>query len=214
MSVNASSWKSMESVSAFRLEVKKSVFWAEAHQVMSVDEVRDWMERIRAAHPDATHWCYAYHITEGGLKEKAEDDGEPKGTAGMPILEVLRRNELENILLVVTRYFGGVKLGAGGLVRAYVAAATGLLESQPPMVYVPHRRLELHLRYDQYDSVSYFLTSGGWTPENVCFGEEVTLEIAVEEQDVASFQREILERTSGRAEIVCGSVFYAPHARG
>ena len=107
-------------------EISKSKFYAYLIETNSVDFFKNKLEQLKIEHKKATHYCYAYVIDDNGSKEKAYDDGEPKGTAGMPILNVIKRKNLRNIAIIVVRYFGGIKLGAGGLVRAY-SKATSML---------------------------------------------------------------------------------------
>ena len=106
--------------------INKSRFICLTCNIADVNEVNKKLEEIKNKYKDATHYCYAYII--GGM-EKANDDGEPSGTAGVPILNVLQKEGLKNVLCVVVRYFGGIKLGAGGLTRAYTKAASGVLNS-------------------------------------------------------------------------------------
>ncbi len=106
------------------VEVKKSKFISYIFNVNSVDEIKRIIEQIKVENKKATHVCYAYSISGKEFLEKAFDDSEPSGTAGKPILNVIQKQNLSNILIVVVRYFGGIKLGAGGLVRAYSKAAS------------------------------------------------------------------------------------------
>lgn len=107
-------------------EISKSKFYSYFYQINKIETFKEILEKLKKEHKKATHICYAYIIDDEGSKEKAYDDGEPKGTAGMPMLNVLKRKGLRNIAVFVVRYFGGVKLGAGGLVRAYTKAVSSL----------------------------------------------------------------------------------------
>ena len=109
------------------IEVKKSRFIAYAFELKNVDEVKADIEFLRKQHKKANHVCYAYVCNINGVSEKCSDDGEPSGTAGYPILNVIKKKNLSNILVAVVRYFGGIKLGAGGLTRAYTKAASEVL---------------------------------------------------------------------------------------
>ena len=109
------------------IEVKKSKFIGYYYGVNKSSDVKSILERLKKEHKKATHICYAYKIVGEEYAEKAFDDGEPSGTSGRPILNVINKKKLSNILVVVVRYFGGVKLGAGGLVRAYTKTASAVL---------------------------------------------------------------------------------------
>ena len=108
----------------FQIEIEKSKFLGYAIAINSEEEAKEEINKIRKEHPKATHHCYAYVLKD---KQKSNDDGEPAGTAGIPILEIIKQFGLENVLIVVVRYFGGIKLGAGGLVRAYARSAKEVL---------------------------------------------------------------------------------------
>ena len=108
----------------FQIEIEKSKFLGYAISINNEEDAKNEINRIRKEHPKATHHCYAYVLKD---KQKSNDDGEPAGTAGIPILEIIKQFDLENVLIVVVRYFGGIKLGAGGLVRAYARSAKEVL---------------------------------------------------------------------------------------
>lgn len=112
-------------------EIKKSRFIARIARVESREEVRQWLDQARSEHPDARHVCWAYQIGRPGSAAEAamNDDGEPSGTAGKPILNVIQHKDMGDVLVIVIRYFGGIKLGAGGLVRAYASAAESVLSA-------------------------------------------------------------------------------------
>lgn len=112
---------------SYTLEINKSKFLAYKHNLNSIDEVKDILNLLKKEHKKAKHFCYAYVFNKDIVSEKCSDDGEPSGTAGYPILNVIKKKNLENILVVVVRYFGGIKLGAGGLTRAYTKACAGVL---------------------------------------------------------------------------------------
>ena len=121
--------KTYNSVSGFtetELIIKRSRFIGRAYHVQDIENVKKYLEEIRAEHKDASHNCYAYIIDEGNMR--ASDDGEPQGTAGAPILSVLKKRNLQKTLVIVTRYYGGVNLGGGGLVSAYTATASEVLD--------------------------------------------------------------------------------------
>ena len=110
-------------------EIKKSKFISFVFYVQTVDEIKKHLEELNNKYSDATHICYAYVVNDNGIKEKAVDNGEPAGTAGKPILDCIKKQNFVNMLVAVVRYFGGIKLGAGGLVRAYSQSAKTVIES-------------------------------------------------------------------------------------
>lgn len=117
--------KSVEKTTIHEITINKSRFIGILEPIDQIEAVTNILKHYQEVYPDATHYCYAYII---GANEKANDNGEPSGTAGLPMLNVLKKNELQNILVIVIRYFGGIKLGAGGLVRAYTQATTQALD--------------------------------------------------------------------------------------
>lgn len=114
----------------FLLEINKSKFLAYKYELNSTEEVKPILETLKKEHKKARHFCYAYVFNKDSVSEKYSDDGEPSGTAGYPILNVIKKKNLTNILVVVVRYFGGIKLGAGGLTRAYTKACAGVLDEK------------------------------------------------------------------------------------
>lgn len=153
--------KSIDCVYEDLLVINKSKFYAFAYPVTSEDEIRCALDKLRKKYSDATHICYAYSLSNPRL-EKADDNGEPSGTAGRPILELIKKRGLENVLIAVVRYFGGIKLGAGGLVRAYTNASN-LVVDKASIVEIVEK--------DKYLAVAdvtvgsrlrnYIITSGG-----------------------------------------------------
>ena len=125
---NKENFLSIHSNQSYSLTINKSEFIGHAFYVESVDEAEKYISEIREKYKDATHNCFAYIIGVDKLIQKYSDDGEPSGTAGIPMLEVLRKKDLTNCLVISTRYFGGILLGAGGLVRAYTKSIVGVLE--------------------------------------------------------------------------------------
>ena len=125
-------------------EINKSKFIGVAFPVFSIEEIKSKLEMVKKEHTHATHICYAY-ILNSGMLEKCSDDGEPSGTAGKPILDVLKKKELENILLVVVRYFGGIKLGAGGLTRAYSTSASDVLSLTKLIEFERYKVFEIYV---------------------------------------------------------------------
>lgn len=135
--------------------IKKSKFITLLYKVNNIDEVENILEEIKNKYSDSTHICYAYIVSN---HEKAFDDGEPSGTAGMPILNVLKKNNITNILAVVVRYFGGIKLGASGLLRAYSNSVSDALKLTSIIELTPGYLIEIEFTRDNLKLIDYMLT--------------------------------------------------------
>lgn len=140
------------------LEIKKSRFIADLGRVSTEEEAKAFIAQIIAREPKATHHCWAYLLGDHDDVQRESDNGEPSGTAGVPILTVLQRNHLHNTIAVVTRYFGGIKLGAGGLIRAYSNATSTGIEATGVVKRVRQQALILTVDYANYDRLSPYLT--------------------------------------------------------
>lgn len=132
--------------------INKSEFITHLYRVNSVDEVNEILAKVRKKYYDATHNCYAYIIGDNAEIQKASDDGEPQKTAGMPMIDVLKKNNLTNILAITTRYFGGILLGAGGLVRAYSSSVSECLKNVELYDTKNGLKLQINLNYQEYNS--------------------------------------------------------------
>ena len=158
-------------------------------------EALDFLSRIRTEHREATHNVFAYILRESGIK-RMSDDGEPQGTGGVPVLEVLEREGLTDVAVVVTRYFGGNLLGAGGLVRAYSHGAKLAVDAAVRRHMNPCSILELHFGYDWYGKISYLLPRYNAQTIESDFGAQVRLRIMMTSDKVPAFQKEITELTA------------------
>lgn len=136
------------------IEIQKSRFITLLFRVSDVDNVKDKIEEVKKLYPGATHYCFSYII---GPYQKASDDGEPSGTAGLPILEVLKKRDLTKILCVVVRYFGGIKLGAGGLIRAYSTSCKEAILKASILPLISGYKVLLTIPYDKTRELDYFL---------------------------------------------------------
>jgi uncharacterized YigZ family protein len=191
----------------FELLIKKSRFLAIAVPVETVEDVEGALESVRSEFPDATHRCWAYALGEPGSgRIRFDDAGEPQGTAGKPILSVLQHRNLSDLLVVVVRYFGGVKLGAAGLVRAYSAAATGAVDALELVEAVPLLERRLRLRYLDEPAARRLLQRLRIEIASVAYGESVSISVRASARDLAKLERELAEETSGRAGIEAPSV--------
>ena len=164
------------------------------------------LEKIRQAHWDATHNVYAYMIHDGPTRYS--DDGEPGGTAGMPVLEVLRREELENVLCVVTRYFGGILLGAGGLVRAYAKGAKIAVDAAGVSRKRVWQRLDVPCGYKMLERMKQELTGRGGQITDIEYGAEVTIRALVPEADTAACIARLQDVSNGTVTPLPGETEY------
>lgn len=146
--------KSIQEKSISELEIQKSKFIIVLHPVHNIEEIKEALLEAKKEFPNATHYCYAYVLDQN---ERCSDDGEPSKTAGMPMLNVLKMQDYQHILAIVVRYFGGIKLGAGGLVRAYTKAVTTALENITPVSLIPGNRYEISFAYEQLKDIDHLL---------------------------------------------------------
>lgn len=177
------------------IEIRKSVFIGHVAPATSEAAAWEFVNRIRQEHAKATHNCYAFRA---GSIDRMSDDGEPSGTAGRPIFEVLQKKGLSDVACVVTRYFGGILLGAGGLVRAYTQAAAEAIDAAGVAAALQAVDLELKVGYDLVGKVQYLLTQRPSLTLDSAFGAEVVLQVRLPGVDAESFRDTLAELSSGR----------------
>lgn len=182
------------------MEERKSVFIGHAKPVTSEDEARAFIDEIRHQYADATHNVYAY-LLNGGAVARYSDDGEPHGTSGVPTLNVLKMSGAMDLVVVVTRYFGGILLGAGGLVRAYSAAAKLAIDEAGLAVFEPWNIVGFTCSYSDYQKITAGLPKTGAVEEDAEFGEDVTVTAAVKVEDTGGLMTYISETTGGRSAV-------------
>ena len=161
------------------IEEKRSRFIANLYYIESVEEAENIIRQTKKEYYDARHNCYAYVVKEGTIIKRFSDDGEPSGTAGSPILNVLEKNELCNILLIVTRYFGGILLGAGGLVRAYTEAATKVIESSKIVNQEEGYEVKVIISYQDLEKFKYYCNKNNIKIINIKYEESIICIIEV-----------------------------------
>ena len=181
--------------------IERSRFIATCLHVESEEEARAFLARVRTEFPDATHHCYAFVADTLGNLMRFSDDGEPQGTAGMPILDALRGKKLYQTAVVVTRYFGGVNLGAGGLVRAYSGAASECLDGAEKRFFEPCARYMLTLGYELSDAVRKYISANGWMLADAQYSDCVRLTVAVRSREEEAFAAKIVDFTAGRVRV-------------
>lgn len=180
---------------------KKSRFLADVSLVHSEEEALAFLESIRKKYWDARHHCYAYVIGEKRELVRCSDDGEPGGTAGRPILDVLAGEELYNTMVVVTRYFGGTLLGTGGLVRAYSRAAQAGLAASTVIEKQYGVLLKIGTDYNGVGKIQYLLGQRGIPVIESEYTDKVTLKILLPQKELESFQALLVEATSGKVQL-------------
>lgn len=166
--------------------IQKSKFITELIQVHNKEEINLLLDKVKSTYPGANHYCYAYIIDQ---EKRCSDDGEPSKTAGMPMLNVLESNDLNHILCIVIRYFGGIKLGAGGLVRAYTKAVTSALEQNSLVEMIKGYEMKLKFSYDTLKQIDYLLKNVLIT--NKEFQENITYTIHIEKEQKETILKEL-----------------------
>jgi len=182
------------------IEEKKSVFLGRAKPVRSEEEAQAFVREIKTAYADARHNVYAY-LLSGGAVARMSDDGEPQGTAGVVLLDVLKKKGVTNAAIVVTRYFGGILLGAPGLVRAYSAAAVAAVNDAGIAVMVPYARFSVQCSYSEHPKLKRALENLGCVEEGTDFDLAVTLHASVEQQRMAQVRSFLSEFAAGRRTV-------------
>ena len=178
---------------------KKSRFIGHCFPVSNEEEAQARLAEMRKRYADATHNCWAYNL-EGGIM-RFSDDGEPGGTAGMPIMDTLIKRDIKNAIIIVTRYFGGILLGSGGLVRAYSRSASDALSAAGCGIMSPCRVLEFAVDYNRYGGVEGFVKANSIV-DSIDFLENVRFRVTVAEDKADAFIADIIEKTDGRTEPV------------
>lgn len=178
-------------------EEKRSLFIGHALHVNSEEEAAEFVKKMKKQYSDATHNVWAYHL-KGGIVARYSDDGEPQGTAGMPVLEAIRKSGVDDVCVVVTRYFGGILLGAGGLVRAYSRSAVIAIEGAEVVTYEPYCEYELVCGYSEYQKYSNILNLERAVIDSTDFGTEVTVHFAVKRTLADAILKRISEAGYGK----------------
>ncbi|WP_239255186.1 YigZ family protein [Listeria ilorinensis] len=180
------------------IEIEKSRFICSMTRSETEQEAQSFILKLKKKYRDSTHNCSAYIIGENDQHQKANDDGEPSGTAGIPMLEVLKKKGLKNTVVVVTRYFGGTKLGTGGLVRAYGKAVSETCSEIGIVERILATIISVPVPYNQLDKLENLLTQKNYQIADRTFTDLVTLDIFVDQDDVDNFTQMITEFSSGQ----------------
>ncbi|MBZ2156033.1 YigZ family protein [Streptococcus anginosus] len=182
-------------------EIKKSRFICHIKRVTTENEARNFIQAVKKEHYKATHNCSAFILGERSEMKRSSDDGEPSGTAGVPMLGVLENHQLTNVCAVVTRYFGGIKLGAGGLIRAY-SSNVALAIKEIGIVHIKEQLgLRIALSYSQYQELPNFLKANHLQEQDTSFTEQVQTTIFVDKNDKDSMIEGLIELFNGKVDI-------------
>ena len=182
-------------------EIKKSRFICHAKRVYSEEEARDFITTIKKEHYKATHNCSTFIVGERSEIKRTSDDGEPSGTAGVPMLGVLENHNLTNVCVVVTRYFGGVKLGAGGLIRAY-AGSVALAVKEIGIIEIKEQAgIQIHMTYAQYQEYGNFLKENNLIELETNFTDKVDTMIFVDKERKDDIKADLIEFFNGKVTL-------------
>ncbi len=203
------SYRTLAATASAEMTERKSRFIGQAGPASTEEEALSFIQRARENHKGASHHCFAYVIGENAGVMRYQDDGEPQGTAGVPILETLRKNGLVNCACVVTRFFGGILLGAGGLARAYGRAAAMAVGAAGVVTAENSVRLSMRLPYPRWDKVSYALSRLPVLQTEQEFGADVAARFVAREKDLSVVLKELAVLTEGEAKPEISSPFYA-----
>jgi uncharacterized YigZ family protein len=191
--------------------IKKSRFIGHVSPITNEEEAIAFVGRVKKLHSSATHNCFAYLIGERDEIQKQSDDGEPSGTAGKPILDVIKHQGLSNVAVVVTRYFGGVMLGAGGLIRAYTDGAVAGLAAAEPIYQVSHREVLLHIAYTWLGKVENELRHRNVMLGETRFTDRVTVCCYPLAEEADAFTAWLTDLTQGQGVVNAGDYLFKVH---
>lgn len=196
-------YKTVKGYGEKEIVISKSRFIAYVNRVETEEKAIEFINKIKKMHYNATHNCSCYMIGEHNQIQKANDDGEPSGTAGVPMLEVLKKQGLQDTVVVVTRYFGGIKLGAGGLVRAYSKATSEGIAAAQVVERKLHHVMKVTIDYTWLGKVENEVRNSKYTLADMQYSDHVDLIIHVLKDDERAFTEWMTELTNGQAKITC-----------
>lgn len=194
--------KKLKSSAEIELVEKKSVFIAFSASVENEEQAQEIIKQRKKKFADARHNVYAYLIGDGTIA-RYSDDAEPQGTAGMPVLNAIRMSGLTNVCVVVTRYFGGILLGAGGLVRAYSTSASMAIEAGGVAVYEDFVELECSCSYSDYQKIQPILAGFSVKIDDTLYETDIKIKLAVAEDELNSLEEKVKEAFAGRISLKC-----------
>lgn len=194
--------------------IEKSTFIGYAKPIKTEEEAILFIDEIKKKHKDATHNVWAYTVGENMNIQRYSDDGEPQGTAGIPTLEVIKKEDLRNVVVVVTRYFGGVKLGAGGLVRAYTKGAKVGIVSAKIVEKVLYSEVKITIDYNLLGKVQNEIINMNYFIKDTLYEENVSILVYSKIENVEKLKEKIINITSATSEIIVSKEFYLSEQEG
>lgn len=193
------SYITIRQYASYEYEDRKSVFIGDACPVDTESEALEFIDRVKKKYPDANHHVYAYVIRENSIM-RFSDDREPQGTAGMPVLDVIRKKGCTNTVIVVTRYFGGTLLGTGGLVRAYTAAAQGALQNAEIIIYDVYSEIKIVCSYSDFQKLGPVFDECAFVTENTRYSDMVEIAGKIVKTNADDLIAKLIQVTSGRVK--------------
>ena len=207
-------YKTLHSFGTDEYIVEKSTFIGYAKPIKSEEEAVEFINEIKKKHKDATHNVWAYTVGKTMNIQRYSDDGEPQGTAGIPTLEVIKKEDLRDVVVVVTRYFGGVKLGAGGLVRAYTKGAKIGIDAAKVIEKVMYREVRIKIDYNQLGKVQNEIMNMNYFVKDTIYEDNVEIIVYSRLEEVKVLTDKMIDITSATAEIKLGEEFYLSEQNG
>ncbi|QJA09458.1 YigZ family protein [Romboutsia sp. CE17] len=209
-----SSYKTLHDFGSDEIIIEKSTFIGYAKPIKTEEEAVEFVNEIKKKHKDATHNVWAYTVGPTMNIQRYSDDGEPQGTAGIPTLEVIKKEDLRDVVVVVTRYFGGIKLGAGGLVRAYTKGAKIGLEAAKIIEKVMYKEVKIKIDYNQLGKVQNEIMNLGYFIKDTVYADNVEIIVYSKLEDVETLTSRMVDITSATAGIELGEEFYLSEQNG
>ena len=209
-----SNYRTLHEFGTDEITIEKSVFIGYAKPIKSEEEALEFINEIKKKHKDATHNVWAYTVGKNMNIQRYSDDGEPQGPAGIPTLEVIKKEDLRDVVVVVTRYFGGTKLGAGGLVRAYTKGTKLGLEAGKIIYKVMYQEVKVKIDYTQLGKVQNELMNLGYFIKDTVYEDNVEIVVYSRLEDVEKLSEKMIDITSGTGKIVLGEEFYLSEQNG
>lgn len=209
-----SNYRTLHEFGTDEITIEKSVFIGYAKPIQSEEEAVEFINEIKKKHKDANHNVWAYTVGQNMNIQRYSDDGEPQGTAGIPTLEVIKKEDLRDVVVVVTRYFGGIKLGAGGLIRAYTKGAKLGLESGKIISKVMYQEVKVKIDYTQLGKVQNELMNLGYFIKDTIYEDNVEIIVYSKLEYVEKLSEKMIDITSGTGKIVLGEEFYLSEQDG